>query len=220
MADGLPYNGWSAHVRHGRDKHYYHARRRKILPQMPGCIGCRVCLPKDCISYHSEEYGPTLEDYWKSCVPMCHRCHAMLHARFATPNLWKRYLGQAVAGAIDDLEYPSSKAIAPMLARYRHREDIAFVPMPSAAPVYFRRLPLMEYAGPPKVATLLVLDPRTQSKVEVPDWTLYGLNLQDLAVEEASVLEKRGVNVREFLSGEFLLPTDRSGNPIYKRMYV
>ena len=28
MADGLPYNGWPAFIRHERDKHYYRAQKK------------------------------------------------------------------------------------------------------------------------------------------------------------------------------------------------
>ena len=121
---GLPYNGWSETIRHGRDKHYYHAQRRKILPQIAECTICSCVLPDGCIPYHAEEYGPTLEDYWASCVPLCHRCHAMLHARFLTPNRWHRYVAQAVINNIDDEEYPLSKNIAPMLSRYKSIGEI------------------------------------------------------------------------------------------------
>ncbi len=169
MAAGLPYNGWSELIRHGRNKHYYHAQRNKLLPQSPICICCGVGVLRECIPYHTEEYGPTLEDYWASAIPMCHRCHAMLHARFVTPNRWKRYLQQAVSDAIDDEEYPPSKAIAPMLSRFKNQKDIDFVAIPASASQYFKDLPENEYVGPPKAATLRVLDQANDKEVEVPD---------------------------------------------------
>ena len=220
MATGLPYNGWSALIRHGRDRHYYHAQQKKLLPQFPMCICCNVDLSPDWITYHSEEYGPTLEDYWASAVPMCHRCHAMLHARFLTPNRWKRYLHQAVSGAIDDEEYPLSKSIAPMLSRFRSRKDIDFCEMPEGAPQYFKDLPEDECLESTKAATLLVIDQDTSEEVEVPDWTLYGEDLELLPAEDRQVLVERGIDVEGFLIRKASLPRNSAGKLIYKRLYA
>ncbi|MDM3871816.1 hypothetical protein QSV34_10680 [Porticoccus sp. W117] len=220
MNKGLPYNGWSELVRHGRDNHYYHAQKRKILPQKPTCIGCQVDLPPDRIPYHSEEYGPTLEDYWASCVPMCHRCHAMLHVRFITPNLWKLYLYQMTNRAIDDSVFPLSNGIAPMLKRFKCREDIGYVPMPQNAPEYLTGLPDHEYSGKPKVATLLVIDHATGNKTEVPDWTLYGDQLELLTQKEKSQLSSSGIDIDSFLTGRIKITINSSGKRRYKRLYV
>ena len=88
------------------------------------CLGCKEHFEQSGIPYHAEEYGPTLEDYWESCVPLCHRCHAMLHARFQTPNRWNQYLAQAADGAIDISEYPQRKQIVALLSKFKNREDI------------------------------------------------------------------------------------------------
>ena len=220
MSKGLPYNGWSELVRHGRDKHYYHAQKHKILPQSPACIGCQIGLPPDRIPYHSEEYGPTLEGYWASCVPMCHRCHAMLHARFVTPNLWKLYLHQTSNQSIDDNVFPLSNGIAPMLKRFKSREDIEYVPKPKNVPEYFAGLPDHEYSSKPKVATLLVIDQTTETKVEVPDWTLYGDQLELLTQEEKKQLSSRGIDIDGFLTGDIRVTTNSSGKRRYKRLYI
>ena len=220
MAKGLPYNGWSALVRHGRDKHYYHAQRNKILPQSAICTCCQIELPIDCIPYHQEEYGPALEDCWASSVPLCHRCHAMLHARFVTPNRWKHYLGQALSGAIDDGEYPPSKNIAPMLSRFKSRKDISFVPMPESVPSYFSALSFEEYSGPSKLATLKVIDQANGNQTEVPDWTLYGENLELLTTENRRELNSRGIDVQGFLLDKIKVTRNKVGKRVYKRLYV
>lgn len=220
MATGLPYNGWSALIRHGRDKHYYHAQKKKLLPQKPICIVCGANLPSECIPYHAEEYGPTLEEYWMSCVPMCHRCHAMLHARFITPNRWRLFLHQAVSGGIDNVEFPMSKSIAPMLSRFKSKEDIEFVPMPDSAPPYVVNLPEEEYTGPPKAATLRVMDQATGNEIEVPDWTLYGEGLEQLNGEERQRMIDRGIDIEGFLGNRISILRNKAGKRVYKRLYA
>ncbi len=95
----------------------------------------------------------------------------MLHARFVTPNRWKRYLAQAAKGSIDEIEYPNSVRIAPLLSRYKAKKDIPDVPMPKGAPEYMKSRPLGEYRRPLKVAMLRVAD-LAGTTVDVPDWTL------------------------------------------------
>ena len=220
MTGGLPYNGWAESVRHGRDKHYYHARKKGVLHPASQCLGCNEPLNESCVPYHAEDYGPTLEDYWASCKPLCHRCHAMLHARFRTPNRWKEYLAQAAQGDIDTVQYPQGNQIAGLLSKYKNREDISYVEMPEQASEYLRTLPLVEYDGPTKAATLLVEDIESGNKVEVPDWTIYGVTLENLGKEGRRALEQRGVDVAAFLAGKVKLPVNKSGVPIYMRLYI
>lgn len=219
MAGGLSYNGWPEFVRHGRDKHYYHARQKGVLLPATECLGCKEKFG-NLVPYHAEEYGPTLEDYWASCVPLCHRCHAMLHARFTTPNRWKRYLAQASVGQINRAEYPNSTQVAALLSKFKNREDISSEEMPDRVPEYFKSLSLVEYVGPHKVATLLVIDLSTKRKVEVPDWTLYGQGLERLSTEERASLLMRGIDTEVFLLKRITLPCNAAGSPIYRRLYA
>ena len=219
MSNGLPYNGWPKIVRHGRDKHYYHAREKGVLPLAKECLGCKEKFER-LVPYHAEEYGPTLEDYWASRAPLCHRSHAMLHARFTTPNRWKQYVSQASAGQIDEAEYPNCTHIAALLSRFKNRSDIPNVEMANNVPEYFRSLSFEEYIGPAKVATLLVFDLATQTEVEVPDWTIYGLALEKMSPEERETLLIRGVDADAFLAKHINLPCNAAGNPIYRRLYL
>ena len=143
----------------------------------------------------------------------------MLHARFKTPNRWKRYLTQVGRGAIDDVEYPKGPHIAPLLSKYMARTDISFVPMPEDAPDYLRALSLAPYEGRPKVATLRVLDESSREVVEVPDWILYGEDLAHLTADERAVLQRRGVNVDAFVSGLIRLPLSSTGQRKYKSLW-
>lgn len=220
MAEGLAYNGWPASVRHSRDRHYYHARKCGILPPATNCAGCEEFFTAHPIPYHSEEYGPTLEDYWKSCAALCHRCHAMLHARFATPNLWKRYLSQIADGRIDGDEFPQRKQIVALLSKFKARGDTSFVPMPDRVSDYFRCLPPTEYKGPEKIATLLVRDGARDRELEVPDWTIYGINLELLNNDQRDALRAVGVEVDRFLKRDLLLPTSKDGRIKYRRLYM
>ncbi len=221
MKKGHPYNGWNQLVRYGRDKHYYHAQKRMILPQERICRCCKQELPDGVIPYHSEDYGPTLEDYWRCCVQLCHRCHGMVHARFRTPNRWKRLLTQIVAGDIDKEEFPVGKNIAGMLSKFNNREDTAdYVPMPEAIDGHFSNMLLTEYEGPLKAATLLVRDIETDVVTEVPDWTLYGDELDNLSVDERDHLNRRGIDIDQFLSGGVNLSFDKNGRRKYIRLYL
>lgn len=220
MQKGLPYNGWPAHVRHGRDKHYYHARDNHILKAADSCLACGQQFHGVPVPYHAEEYGPTLEAYWVSCEPLCHRCHAMLHARFVTPNLWKQFLWQIASGFIDSTTYPLGTQIAGLLSKFKNRPDINFVPMPSRVNPYLCSLLLTEYTGPNKVATLLVLDQETGQKIEVPDWTIYGEDLATLSSSERDCLISRGILIEEFLTNKFAIPQSKFGKRRYIRLYT
>ena len=220
MSDGLPYNGWPSFIRHGRDSRYYQARTLGVLPPATQCLGCSECFKGGATPYHAEEYGPTLEAYWASCVPLCHCCHAIHHARFATPNRWRRYLAQASVGAIDRTEFPRSKQIVALLSKFKNREDVAQCDMPAHVQEYFRHLPMTEYDGPPKVATLLIDDLLSRQPVEVPDWTLYGSSLELLGHQERQHLASRGLDVAGFLSGAIPVPMNSTGRRIYRRLYA
>lgn len=153
MSAGIPYNGWPEHVRHGRDKRYYHARSKDVLRVASACDACGVSFGDQPVPYHAEEYGPTLEEYWSSCVPLCHRCHAMVHARFATPNYWNLFLRQLAEGVLDEDLFPRSTQVAALLSKFKNRRDISSVVRPNAVNAYLLALPLTDYVGPTKRAS-------------------------------------------------------------------
>ena len=220
MSAGLPYNGWPEQIRHGRDKHYYHARSEGVFRAASACDACGVSFGDQPISYHAEEYGPTLEDYWSSCVPLCHRCHAMVHARFATPNCWNLFLQQLAEGVLDEDLFPRSTQVAALLSKFKNRRDIASVERPKAGNAYLLALPMTDYAGPTKTATLLILDQRSQIVTEVPDWTIYGERLERLGIDERDQLIARGVRVDDFISGVIEVGRIASGERRYERLYL
>lgn len=219
MSEGLPYNGWPAHVRHGRDRHYYHAQRNALLGPADTCVGCAKPPHEYRFGYHAEEYGPTLEDYWASCVALCNPCHAMLHARFTTPNLWRLYLSQVKQGSVDSRLFPDPKHYVSLLSKLRSRNDVTPVPSASDRRGYLTELSDTEYAGAPKVATLLVRRLDRDEPIEVPDWLLYGSDLSLLNGAERAALKNRGISLNSFLDGTIPIERDRYGNPVYRRLY-
>lgn len=48
------------------------------------------------IMYHSEDYTP--ERIVAQVVPLCWRCHMMLHCRFRHPKSWEKYAAEVAAG--------------------------------------------------------------------------------------------------------------------------
>ena len=216
MAQGLPYNGWTAAVRHGsRYTAYERARRWGVLPPAAACLCCRASLPQHAIPYHAEEYGPTHEDFWLSCVPMCHRCHAWLHARFAMPKLWRLLVSQAANGEIDETLFPTRLRMAPV----HRRPDTGLEELSSAVSAYFAELPMQENSGPPKVATLLVRPQGSADTIRVPDWEVYGERLERATEEERALLLEREVPVGDFLDGRILIERDTAGQLWYDPLY-
>jgi len=213
---GHSYNGWGTLIRSGRDKHYYHARKRGILPKATTCAICGYTYQEPCIGYHSEEYGPTAEDYLAACAPLCNHCHAMLHIRLTAPNCWKDYLTRLANGE----RFESPKHYVSHLSKCRHLPEIDFVPMPDKVSRYVKSLSCSEYIGIDKVATLLVKDVETNEVIEVPDWTIYGVQLEKLPAESRNMLSGSGVDVERFLSGGIHLPLKSDGSFIYKRLYL
>jgi len=213
---GERYNGWNSLIRNGRDKHYYHARRRGILPQAVICAICEHDYQEPCIGYHSEEYGPTIEDYFSHCVPLCNHCHAMLHIRHAAPNRWNDYLTRLADGE----QFTSSPHYVSQLSHCRKLPEIASTPIPSTLSRYAEALMDPPYQGEDKVATLLVQPLDSQDVVELPDWTLYGNTLERLTQSGRDRLESRGVDLSRFLAGRVSLPLKSDGSFIYQRLYL
>lgn len=220
MAKGLPYNGWTEEVRHDRDKYYYPARDKGVLRAATSCDACGISFEGKPVPYHAEEYGPTLEDYWVSCVPICNRCHAMLHARFATPNLWRLFLHQLASRSLDAEMFPQSSQIAALLSKFKNRKDIAPVEMPADCNEYLGSLPMSDYCGPPKVATLLVVDQMTGEILEVPDWTIYAENLEKMTDVERKAAEMRGLRVDDFLADRILVSRNAYSRRQYVKLYM
>lgn len=220
MSAGLPYNGWPEHVRYGRDKHYYHARTNGVLAAASGCHACGISFGDQPVPYHAEDYGPTLEDYWASCVPLCHRCHAMVHARFVTPNYWNLFLQQLADEKLDENLFPRSTRVAALLSKFGKRADIGAVGRPGIDDSYLLSLPMDEYSGSLKAATLRLFDRRSGEIVEVPDWTLYGDSLERLGDEEREALHIREIRIDDFLSGEIDVERKPTGERRYVRLYL
>ena len=220
MPKGLPYNGWIEEVRHSRDYYYYDARTRGALPHTATCHACDCSFGDNPVPYHAEDYGPSLEDYWKSCVALCHRCHAMVHARFSTPNMWRLFLTQLSSKSLDEALFPQSSQVAALLSKFKNRSDIEPIDMPAEYNEYLGSLPMTQYNGAIKVATLLVLDQNTQEITEVPDWTIYGEGLENLSDEGRAILTTRGLSIEDFLSDKILVTRKSSGDRQYKKLYL
>lgn len=92
--------------------------------------------------------------------------------------------------------------------------------MPETAAPYLRSLPMVEYSGPEKVATLLVQDQISGDLVELPDWTLYGPDLESLGKDARAVCEARGLDIGAVLSRSSRFQRNTSGQLVYKRLYA
>jgi hypothetical protein len=144
----------------------------------------------------------------------------MLHARWRTPNRWRRYVAQVLADKIDASEYRAKGSVASLESAFMAKQNIADVGMPNDALEYFRPLPMETYQGSPKVAPLRVADIETGSIEEVPDWTFYGENLERISATERAVLENQGIEVNRFLSGGIHLARKKTGERRYVKLYM
>lgn len=83
------YNGWTGEVRDSRYREYLQARKDgRIGPP----VKCEICgQTKGKILHHAEQYGPTLEAYFKSLHALCVYCHGMLHLKKRFPGRWIRH---------------------------------------------------------------------------------------------------------------------------------
>ncbi len=144
----------------------------------------------------------------------------MVHARFATPNFWNLFLQQLATGSLNEDLFPRSSQVAALLSKFKNRRDIDTVERPTDGNDYLLSLPLTEYVGPTKTATLMVSDQRSQQVIEVPDWTIYGEGLEMLGSDERNALVARGVRVDEFISGAIAVERKTSGEMRYQRLYL
>lgn len=165
-----PYNGWSGMIREARNGVFFAAIKSGLLNDYPEvCHGCGQKSSVCRISQHSEEYGPLPTDYVASCVPLCFRCHFLVHNRLLIPNRWYRYLNLVAAG---DLPAPLPHGNWASANRMLKEGDIAQEYPPVATPnEYLSSLPMQEYSGPMKIATVRI--PGSFSSVGVPDPRLY-----------------------------------------------
>ena len=82
------YNGFTPDERFASIPIQNDALRRGVIKQPVGCSICGFSKPNDFkgqgyIFMHLESYSSPLDIY-----PACKRCHAVLHARFVTPERW------------------------------------------------------------------------------------------------------------------------------------
>jgi len=151
------YNGWTGLVRKSRDAVFFGAIKSGDLPNQPTvCHGCGITRDKDdaAIQQHSEEYGPLPTDYTKSCVPLCFRCHFLVHVRFKIPNKWLSYLNRVASGKLEPPLPYDWRAGNLMLKEGDIEEVYPWVETPNG---YLSGLPLEEeYAGPMKIATVMI----------------------------------------------------------------
>lgn len=93
-----PYNGWSGQIRQLRDDQYRAAVKAgwHDFRKDP----CEICGTTGGVLGHCEEYGPTFQDFYDDCHPLCHFCHALLHMRFQKRGLWEELKRKAALGTL------------------------------------------------------------------------------------------------------------------------
>lgn len=161
------YNGWTGTIREARNGVFFGAIKSGHLDDHQAtCIGCGQSSEVTRISLHSEEYGPLPKDYVASCVPVCFRCHFMIHNRFKIPNRWLRYLHRVASGALPD-PLVNNWVIANQLLKMGDLPECLWEPLVVTPNGYLSGLSLDPYEGPEKVATVTI------HGVEQPDPRLY-----------------------------------------------
>lgn len=145
MAELADYNGWT-----GKDRQKaFDLFRKAVSPQSVNafqdhCDMCGMDRKEGPIGHHCEEYGPTLKQYNESMVPLCHRCHAMLHIRFRFPGIWSRYLLRLDRGK----RHPPVVKMWDFYCEARRWQDYPAVIITGQN--WFHKLPLEKYSGPKK----------------------------------------------------------------------
>ena len=83
------YNGFTPYqIQKGFEKVKQAIAEGRLKPASQ-CV-CSMCgQSRGIIMYHSEDY--TLERIVDQVVPLCWRCHMMLHSRFSHPKSWEHY---------------------------------------------------------------------------------------------------------------------------------
>lgn len=104
------YNGWRGFVRERRNPAYYAALKSGAINVGETCLVCGVHNSTMIVSPHSEEYGSTMENYIKACIPLCVRCHGVIHVRASYPLVFETYKRRLRNG--DKLKlYPNMMAV-------------------------------------------------------------------------------------------------------------
>lgn len=169
------YNGWLGWVREARNPCYYSALRSGAIPKWDTCLGCGCTSETMPVAPHSEEYGSTEGQYIKSCLPLCCRCHAVVHLRYKYPQVFVRY--KRNVGAKNELPVFNTLNAAfqnIFRANQAYQGDPRLL-QDFKSGTWLDSLDIVPYSGPAKVATVVnsegqhVPDP----KVYLKPWTSF-----------------------------------------------
>jgi hypothetical protein len=198
------YNGWSGLVREARNGVFFGAiKSGKLDDKQPRCIGCGIHREEaqGTLGLHSEEYGPLPSEYIASCVPLCFRCHFLVHNRHKVPNRWRRYLRDVAQGHIKNPIVGGWFVGNSMLkAGDLEEEDWGTWETPNG---YLSGLPLIPPAEPFKIAMVEV------HKVAIPDPRLY---LQGSLGEVIERPYSDGINFIKISLAKFLKGNGKAGH--------
>lgn len=97
------YNGFTPEQRIKGDEIIKEAINNGTLPKLSECK-CKFCgQDKGILHYHCEDYSP--KNILKDVIPVCWRCHMMIHTRFKHPLSYKLYFWEISKGVIYSAVY-------------------------------------------------------------------------------------------------------------------
>lgn len=83
------YNGFTPEQREQGDRIIKEAIAKGELKPLKDCVCADCGQDKGIRHYHTEDYSP--DKILKAVVPLCWRCHMMLHSRFRHPKSYAAY---------------------------------------------------------------------------------------------------------------------------------
>jgi hypothetical protein len=90
------YNGFTGEQREQGNKIIKKAIKDGILKPLTE-VECLYCKQKEGIRhYHNEDYTP--ENIISDAIPVCWRCHMMIHKRFRHPKSYEKYFAEIKKG--------------------------------------------------------------------------------------------------------------------------
>lgn len=146
------YNGWSGKCREKRSTQQYAAQS---IGKLFTSATCELCAHTEGITYHSEEYGPTWEDFVANLHALCPYCHGIIHARFRMPYRFFRFRERLSRGAFDEIY--KFKSLSSFFGTIRNLSDISRTTKMHLSGVgWLDDLLVSAYKGPPKIPMILV----------------------------------------------------------------
>lgn len=181
------YNGWAGKIRDVRGASLY-ANIGVELPHYTACVLCNQPASNVTMTYHTEEYGSTYEDYLANAKALCPHCHGMIHMRYRLRGRFQRFKQRLSMGEEGISQLHVFKTLGHFFMIAPKMSDLYNYPEHNSGHDWLDALPMTSYKGPEKIATS-----DHPEYGEIPDPKVYGRKwdrIEGVVVRASGIIEE------------------------------